>query len=246
MMRSYVVHHHQTCLRSKTAGITCSQMPHEIDTIGAAVVKAVCNPEAKDFALDLAQFELGAFVEDGVLQEIPIIKSVIACRKTWLALQDQLFLRKVAAFCSNPLQFTPEQKEHFIQNHLNDDQQAKRLYDAIVLILDKLDDLEKPQMLSKVFAAFVRNEFGLDVFRRLATAIEIGFLDDLKEFVQPNAESPTPQNARRGNPKLRALHENLLRTGLVGIQTSSGTTAITGVGFVVTELGQIFKKCMNN
>jgi DTW domain-containing protein YfiP len=29
--------------------------------------------------------------------------------------------------------------------------------DAIVLILDKLDDLEKAEMLAKMFAAFVRN-----------------------------------------------------------------------------------------
>ena len=41
---------------------------------------------------------------------------------------------------------------------------AKNLGDAIVLILDKLDDLEKPEMLAKVFAALVRNKITHESF----------------------------------------------------------------------------------
>jgi hypothetical protein len=221
-------------------------MTPEIDNIGAAILKDVCNPEAKDLAVDLGEFELGALLDENIFQEVPIIKSVIACHKTWEAIHDRLFLRKVAKFISSSPKFTCEQKEKFIQDHLHDLQGAKQLSDAIVLILDKLDDFEKPQMVAKAFAAFVRNEIGLEIFRRLANAIDIGFIYDLKEFAMlsdhPNVPSRTnPEN----NAKLTPLYVNLLRTGLVGPKRGTGTAPISGITYEVTELGKNFIKCMN-
>jgi hypothetical protein len=102
-------------------------MNQEIDNIGAAIVKGVCNPEAKDLAVDLGEFELGALLDESILQETPIIKSVIACHKTWEAVHDRLFLRKVAMFLSSSPKFTHEQKEKFIQEHLHDLKEAKQL-----------------------------------------------------------------------------------------------------------------------
>jgi hypothetical protein len=221
-------------------------MTPEIDNIGAAIVKGVCNPEAKDLAVDLGEFELDELLDENTFKEIPIIKSVIACHKTWTAIHDRLFLRKVAKFLSSSPKFSDEQKEKFIQDHLHDGQEAKQLSDAIVLILDKLDDFEKPQMVAKAFAALVRNEVGLETFRRLAAAIEIGFIYDLKEFAKlsdyPNVPSRTnPEN----NAKLTALYVNLLRTGLVAPQRGTGTTPILGITYEVTDVGKSFVKCMN-
>ena len=36
----------------------------EIDNIGAAIVKGVCNPEAKDLAVDLGEFGLDALLDE--------------------------------------------------------------------------------------------------------------------------------------------------------------------------------------
>jgi hypothetical protein len=85
---------------------------------------------------------------------------------------------------------------------------AKRLGDGIVLILDRLDDLEKPQLIAKVFAALVRGRIDLDTFRRLASAIDIGFLEDLLALTkhEPKHDEVAPD-----------CIPNLLRTGLTRI-----------------------------
>jgi hypothetical protein len=227
--------------------LSSKTMAPEIDNIGAAIVKGVCNPEAKDLAVELANFEIGALLDADILQEIPIIKSVIACHKTWGAIHDRLFLQKVAKFILSSPKFTQQQKEQFIHDHLQDAQQAKQLSDAIVLILDKLDDFEKPQMVAKAFAAFVRNEIGLVIFRRLAAAIDIGFVDDLKEFSKLTDTSETVSTGanRSKSPSQFALYLNLVRTGLVGQKRGTGTVPITGVGYEITELGKSFIKLMN-
>jgi hypothetical protein len=218
-------------------------MTPETDNVGAAILKGVCNPEAEDLAIELGEFELDSFLDEGLLNEIPMIKSVIACRKTWTAIQDRLFLRKVAGFLLACPQFGADEKAKFLDECLRDPKKAKRLSDCLVLILNRLDDFDKPSMLAKAFAALVRYEIDLVIFRRLASAIDIGFLEDLKEFTMLSSSiDPEP---RRLDPQLRALYVNLQRTGLAGPKRTTGITPITGISFEVTELGQIFKKCMN-
>jgi hypothetical protein len=214
----------------------------EIENIGLAIVKGVCNPEAEDIAIDLAGLELDALFDEKIFEEIPIIKSVIACRKTWSAIQDRLFLQKVVSFFANSPKFTKEQQEKFIQNHLQDPKEAKRLSDAIVLILNRLDDLEKPEILAKVFAAFVKNKIQFDTFRRLATAIDAAQIEDLRRLLEP--ETPRDQYGKR-DEKTLTLYANLFRTALVGIHRGTGTVPMTGVSLVVTDLGKTFIECIN-
>jgi hypothetical protein len=219
-------------------------MTPEIDNVGVAILKGACNPEAKDLAVDLGQFELGAVFDESVLKKVPVIKSVIACRKTWVAIRDHLFLRKVAEFLAARPRLTEPEKQAFINEHLNDPHKAKKLGDSLVLILDRLDDMEKPQMIAKSFGAFARGKICFDIFRRLSAAIDIGFIGDLREFskIDPVLENPPP----RIDEPTRLLRMNLLRTGLTGIKRSTGITPITGVGFEATELGRVFKQCMND
>jgi hypothetical protein len=106
---------------------------------------------------------------------------------------------------------------------------------AIVLILDKLDDLEKPEMLAKVFAALVRNKINPETFRRLASAIDIGFLEDLKAFADSRGATPV---------ELTALYTNLLRTGLTELEGPRipSEKGMPKVVCNVTELGRLFRE----
>lgn len=209
----------------------------EIDNVGAAIVKGVCNPEAKDLAADLGEFELGALLDEEVLKEIPIIKSVIACRKTWTTIQDHLFLRKVAGFLLACPSFTDAEKEAFFRAHLNDVQKTKKLGETIVLVLDRFDDMEKPELLAKFFAAFVRGKIDLETFRRLAAAIDIGFIEDLKSFLGHCTFTVDSY-----------LASNLIRTGLVHAKLKNHGVGIYGEDYHVvgefiyeaTDLGRTF------
>jgi len=188
--------------------------------------------------VDLGDIGLSELLDESVLKEIPIIKLVIACRKTWTAIHDQLFIRKVTGFLRACPRFTDAEKEAFIREHLSDPKKSKNLNAAIVLILDKLDDLEKPEMFAKVFAAFVRGKIPLECFRRLASALDIGFIEDLKVLAY--------QHQVYWHPYL----PNLARTNLVDFQAHESfkdfSEGEVGIGFHVNQLGETFIKCMNN
>jgi hypothetical protein len=107
-----------------------------------------------------------------------------------------------------------------------------------VLILDRFDDLEKPEMLAKFFAVFVRGKINLETFRRLAAATDIGFLEDLKTFAQIS---------NFADERLKPLYSNLVRTGLVSLEGPNvpGEGGMAKIRYEVNGLGQLFKKCIN-
>jgi hypothetical protein len=211
--------------------------PMPQDELGISVLKSACGSEAKDLAVDLAEVGLDSILDEGVLKDAPMLGAVVKTCAISKTIRDRLFVRKVWDFLRACPRFNDLEKLAFVREHLDAPEKARRLGDAIVLILDKMDDLDKPQMLAKVFAALVRGKIGLDHFRRLASAIDIGFSEDLKEFI----EKPTT------NPEeTKTLFRNLVRTGLVDI-TGPKLKAEPGlrpIYFEVSELGNVFRQCM--
>jgi hypothetical protein len=141
---------------------------------------------------------------------------------------------------------TSKEREDFATEHLADTEKAKKLGETLVLILDRLDDMEKPQMIAQVFAAFIRGKISFEVFRRLASAIDMGTIDDLKEFVKAEPRIPH-QVGQVGqlSVKMQTFRTNLVRTGLVSLPRYSQTTPITGVWFEDNDLGKIFREIIN-
>ncbi len=221
------------------------EKPAQKNSVGDSILKGACNPKSTDLAVQLGEIGLDSLMDEGVLKQIPFLKGIIACKKTWEAIHDQLFLRKVASFILACPDFTEAEREQFAKQHLNDAKSARQLGDSIVLILDRLDDLEKPQMIAKVFAALVRGKIDLATFRRLATAIDIGFLDDLLALTQhaPKHDEVAPQYV-----------PNLLRTGLTQIFGPREQAAdidnqkpapLRRAFYGVTPLGEQFMHCMS-
>jgi hypothetical protein len=205
--------------------------------LGVSIVKSAFNPEVKDILIDYSEIGLGNFLDEDVLREMPILKTIIACRKTWTAIHDQLFLKKVLDFMRACPKFTEAEKENFIKEQLSDAKKARKLGDSLVLILDRLDDFEKPEMLAKVFAMYVRGKTSFEEFRQLAAAIDIGFIEDLKGLIKsPFDDSPCVSKLLRTN--LATLTEKMDR------DIDGGP--IYRTTFAISQLGKHFVWCMTN
>ncbi|MGA3181308.1 MAG: hypothetical protein ABSF38_13280 [Verrucomicrobiota bacterium] len=217
------------------------EQPHQTD-VGKIIVEAACSPDSKDLAAKLIDLDLDILTNTGVLIEMPYLKTFMAVFKTYATIRDRLFLQKVGRFILGCPRFTEAEREEFARNHLNDPKEAKRLSDTVVLILDKLDDLEKPYMVAKVFAALVERKIDLETFRRLLSAIDIGFLEDLEALSQD-----------RDAGLKTGIMRSLLRTGLVEIAEERDPMKVgqllpksLGLAYKTNELGRLFIACLNS
>ncbi len=208
------------------------------ESLGQTVARATVETEAiRDLGFDLAEIAIDQVMDGGILREVPIFGAIAAAVKGVQNVRDRLLVKKVYSFLL-PLANLPQtERDAFARKHLDDPKKAKKLGEALVLILDTFDDFEKPPMLAKMYAALVRGKIRLDTFRRLAAAIDIGFADDLKNFAIAAFDAKDRTNS---------------------VLTSTGLVRFTGDGTVadlidprmdpihaITPLGTIFIGCMN-
>ena len=160
-----------------------SQPKERPDDLGLSVLKSACNSEAKELVADWSDLGLEALLDKTVLEHAPMFGTVVKICAISKTIRDRLFLKKVYGFLRACPEFNELEKLGFVREHLEDPAKAKKLCDGIVMILDRLDDLDKAEMLAKMFAAFVRKQIDYIDFRRLASGIDRACAEDLKTLL---------------------------------------------------------------
>ena len=55
----------------------------------------------------------------------------------------------------------------------------KRVEENLLLLLDRLDDMGKPELIGRLFSAYLRQELAYEDFQRLAGSIDRAYMPDL-------------------------------------------------------------------
>lgn len=178
-----------------------------------SVVASIELHDLADTLTDLAEAGLDQLFDDGVLRDIPILGTLARLRKTVGAIRDFIFVRKVVRFLIRLGRVPDSEREAFVAQ-LGTKLERRRLGETLVLLLDRLDDMDKPEMLARLFAAHVKGRYDLATFRRLSTALErlpLPMLPSLRHFYEPERVGFTI-----GGDDLAQL----AATGLVGFRFS--------------------------
>jgi len=205
------------------------------DELGISVLKSAVSSEAKDIAVEWSQFGIEKLLAEGALKDAPMLGTVVKICTMTKTIRDHLFMRKVLDFLRACPQFNDLEKMGFAREHLSDPEKIKKLGDTMVLILDKLDDLEKAEILAKLFAALVRKHIDYSDFRRLAAGVDRAFIEDLKILA---AQSP-----RLEHNKESFL---ILLEPMGFVHTGGGVSRLGALGSRtdISPLGKLFQKCM--
>ncbi len=135
--------------------------------------------ESLDLGGDTAELIIDANLDEGILKEIPILSSALAIVRLGRTISDRIFFAKIRRLLLQ-LAGTPVEKRIEFQCRLQcDSEYANKVGECLVLICDSLNNLEKAEMLGVTFSAHVRGAISLDAFRRIASAIDVGYIDDL-------------------------------------------------------------------
>ncbi|AOT08751.1 hypothetical protein [Pseudoalteromonas luteoviolacea] len=154
----------------------------------------------------LAEVALDSLLEKGVLKDIPIIGSILGLGKAAVTIKDQLFLKKLITFLSETSTVDVEKRNEVISKIESSGKYRVSVGEKLLYIIDRCDDFEKAELVSKVFSAFLNNKMTYDQFLRCTVAIDKVFLTDLYEFINSEWDSIDI-----------ADEPNLLNTGLVGV-----------------------------
>lgn len=168
----------------------------------STLVKSLNISDLSSVLQDFIENMIDSDLKDGILKDIPVINSLIALSKTAISIRDQFLIQKLKSFLDGIKDITSEERNRFLKDIENDPKYGERVGEHLILLLDRLDDLSKTEMITKLFRAYLRDDITYREFVRFSSIIDRAFVNDLSGFINILSED-TP---RMRNPYVDRLY----------------------------------------
>ncbi len=203
---------------------------------------ALSKPEKERLVLDLVGSSVEAIADiamkDDLMSAVPIFASAMKLLKVSDSYRDRMFAAKLLAFLAEAENMTLEQR-HATANKLTKDDEGRKAAETLLLILDKLNDMDKPALLGFLLRKFGEGHVTSVELRRLACAVDTAFADDLSAFLN-ESDAPSDKAAN-------SLHrEPLVSSGLTRMLTGETIDETGIIYFRPTALGELLLRLVNN
>jgi hypothetical protein len=204
------------------------------ESLESALIQSLDSSNLRDLTVDLAEVGIDQLLDDGLVRDVPILGTLARLRATIGIVRDHLFARKVAKFLVGVAKIDAAERKRFI-TEIRERDEDKRLGETLVLLLDRLDDFQKPELLARMFRAYVKGQCDLSMFRRLAAVVDqlpLPSLRALRSFY-----STTRGGLFETGGEFLSQFAAL---GLAAIEFYPSDTGLVGGSYNKTELGKLF------
>jgi hypothetical protein len=142
------------------------------------------SDELIDLATEYAEVDIDQLIDNEILRELPGVKNNPGLIRGVRSARDIVFIRKIKKFINTIDQLSDEEREQFARRFEDNSKARARLTDALLLILDQLDNMEKAELFARAFSAFVRGEINFYIFRRYGEIIKAANVTHLRNLYQ--------------------------------------------------------------
>lgn len=159
-----------------------------------AMVDSIVADHLQGVAADLSEVVLDSIIDGGLGEEIPFFSTLLRLNKARLAVRERAFALKVLDFLQNIDSIEQKQRNKLAEKLAGHHGSRERAGGAVMLLLDRLDDLEKPKLVGKLFAACAAGKISVDLLFRYSGYIDRVYIGDLKALAKIGSETPfTPE-----------------------------------------------------
>lgn len=201
---------------------------------GQALIQTVAEGQLGDAIFDLAEVALDTNLAEGVLKEIPILGTVVKIVRAGKSLSEELFLRKLGRFLMGLSSVPMEERNTLLKQYPDGSEEQKELGENLLLALERLDDIKKPEILARFFTAYIRLEIDYLTFTRLTRSLEKFNLELL-----PTLQRFYIQTGQSADTSEEIIHE-LSLAGLVAISLEDSETFDGYASYTPSKLGEKF------
>lgn len=160
------------------------------ETSLSIVVKNELLEPTIDTAIDYAEIGLDQLIDNELLSEIPIIKTVVGITKTGLMIKERHFIKKLLTFLSEFHSNDIDQKKlkEFQIKIKTDFKYQEKVIDQIIILNDRFLEEIKSKILAKLFISHIENKIDWNHFKSLTFCLDslnpeaIGYLNELEKI----------------------------------------------------------------
>ncbi|NQU83376.1 MAG: hypothetical protein HQ536_01565 [Parcubacteria group bacterium] len=135
------------------------------------------------------EIALDSKLKEGLLKEVPVIGSLIKIVQAGINVRDELFLEKILLFLKELGKVSRTERKKFAQKLDKNPDFKQKTGEALLLLLERLNDMEKPIIVAKIFAQHIKEKIGFMTMKRLAIIVDQADLSDLQYLAQ-NVSNP--------------------------------------------------------
>ncbi len=197
------------------------------------LVRTVASPQLTDMSSEGIEKILDAALEEGVVRDIPVVGWAVKLYRAANDIRGNLFVKKILRFLRPISELDHGERLQFSIRMDEDVDLRQRVEENLLLLLDRLDDMGKPELIGRLFSAYLRQELAYEDFQRLAGSIDRAYMPDLSLLGDLGEGQQPPLQTRQA----------LLMTGLAEIDAVPQVRGEGAENTVrITELGRLLLK----
>ena len=146
--------------------------------MSSAVIDSIASEKLFDAGLEIAEVTFDAFLEEGVLREIPIFQTLGALYRSGLEIRQQLFFRKIVGFINKLSDIPYDERKRFIEEN-----NSNEFGETLLLLIDRADSMQKPKILGNLMRNHILDELSYEDTERLAFIVDRVYISDLDYLI---------------------------------------------------------------
>lgn len=213
----------------------------------AALRKKSCEQQPAPMSDRRERNFLEAFLEGGeaiidlateneAVKAVPVIGTAVKLLKGMDDMRSRALAAKLTKFLTEPALQSETIRAKLRAGISTSDEEARKVGESLLLVLDRMTDMDKPSLLAKVFVAYLDEVISESELRRIAQALNAAFIDDLLAL-QDWDESLHP---KYGNE----WKQLLAGSGLTQVVTGQTYGDMTEVYYQLGDLGRVLHRAL--
>ena len=187
--------------------------------IGESLVTTLAESNLASVLNDVGELTLDSVLDEGVLKDLPVVATLTAIWKTGRNLRDLLFLQKLARFLNEMKEISSEDRTEMIRRLEEDECFTQRVGESVILLLERLDHLDKPTLVGRAFRAYCIESIDAEQLQRMNQIIDRAFMPNLQQL---------EYHFRKGGEGIpNTIRQGLADCGLAWPPPGFATTTIT-------------------
>ena len=141
--------------------------------------------EVSGLAREYAEIGLDALLDDGLFKDIPFISTAISMYRIGKSIRERHYISKLIAFLDaiNKGAADEEKREEYREKFASNEKFRNQELEYILILIDRYISFDKPQMLAKLYLAYLDGVIIWEEFTMYAEVIDRFLLLDCRTLV---------------------------------------------------------------